>query len=86
MAESASCGLKLLPHDQYSPDLASSDFVLFPKLKSELRGRHSRIDDDVIHAVEAYLQTQDASYFQEAIGIFECRGTKFLEDSGNYAK
>jgi transposase len=52
VAEAANCGFQLLPYPPYSPDLAPSDFVLFPKLKSELRGHHFRTDDEVIHAVE----------------------------------
>jgi hypothetical protein len=45
-------------------------FFLFLKLKSELHGHHSR-SDNIIHAVEVYLQAQDASFFQERIGILE---------------
>jgi len=29
-----------LPHPPYSPDLASCDFFLFPKLKTQLKGNH----------------------------------------------
>src|SRR5258705_9720168 len=32
--------IEVLPHPPYSPDLAPSDFWLFPKMKDELRGRH----------------------------------------------
>ena len=32
-------GYSLVVHPPYSPDLAPSDFFLFPKLKSEFRGR-----------------------------------------------
>jgi hypothetical protein len=45
--------------------LAPPDFFLFPKLKAELLGHHFRSDEDVIHAVEAYMQEQDASLLQE---------------------
>jgi transposase len=30
---------KILPHPPYSPDLAPSDFHLFPKMKKHLRGQ-----------------------------------------------
>ena len=33
------CGFEILPHPPYSPDMAPSDFYLFPKLKSHLRVR-----------------------------------------------
>jgi len=32
----AECGYELLPHPPYSPDLAPSDFCLFPLLKEHL--------------------------------------------------
>lgn len=86
VAEAANCGFELLPHPPYSPDLAPSDFFLFPKLKSELRGHHFRTDDEVIHAVEEYLQAQDASFFQEGIGMLERRWTKCIEVRGEYVE
>jgi len=30
----------VVPHPPYSPDLAPSDFWLFPKLKEMLKGQH----------------------------------------------
>jgi hypothetical protein len=35
-----------LEHPLYSPDLAPSDFFLFPKIKEILKGRHF---DDIYH-------------------------------------
>ena len=35
-------GYELIPHPAYSPDLAPSDFFLFPNLKKNIRGRHFR--------------------------------------------
>ena len=37
MAEIHNCGFELLPHPPYSPDLAPSDFHLFPNLKKTSR-------------------------------------------------
>jgi len=33
-------GFQFLDHPPYSPDLATSDYHLFPGLKKQLRGRH----------------------------------------------
>ena len=33
-------GYELIPHPAYSPDLAPSDYFLFPNLKKDIRGRH----------------------------------------------
>ena len=38
MTAATEFGLEILPHTQYSPDMASSDFYLFPKLQCHLRG------------------------------------------------
>jgi hypothetical protein len=39
MSQLRECKFKILDHPPYSPDLAPSDFYLFPKLKKELRGK-----------------------------------------------
>ena len=62
VAEAANCGLKLQPQLPYSPDLAQSDFSLFPKLKSHMHGHHFGNNEEVIHAVE-FLEDQDATTF-----------------------
>ena len=41
-----SCGFRILPHPAYSPDLAPSDFYLFPNLKTELRGKKFQADEE----------------------------------------
>jgi len=38
--------INVLEHSAYSTDLAPSDFVLFPKIKGILKGRHF---DDIDH-------------------------------------
>ena len=39
MAAVTKCSFEVLPHPLYSPDLALSDFCLFPYLKTNLCGR-----------------------------------------------
>ena len=38
MTAATECGFEILPHPPYSPDIAPSDFYMFPKMKSYLRG------------------------------------------------
>ena len=38
MTAATECGFEMLPYHQYSPDMAPSDFYMFPKLKSHLHG------------------------------------------------
>lgn len=49
---------EILPHPPYSPDLAPCDFALFPKLKSELKGK--RFQD--FHELQQEAQTLMYSY------------------------
>ena len=49
-------GYKLIPpHSAYSPDLASSEFFLFPNLKKDIRGCHFLSDEEVMTAVEEWV-------------------------------
>jgi len=40
-------GWDLVKHAPYSPDVAPSDFHLFPKLKQSLGGQHFKTEEDV---------------------------------------
>jgi len=56
----AECGYKLLPHPPYSPDLAPSDFYLFPLLKEHLCGRQYASDNDIIQSVEDFQEMNNS--------------------------
>lgn len=80
------CGFELLPHPPYSPDLAPSDFYLFPKLKEHLRGRQYTCDNDVIEAVEAFLADQGTTFYQTGIELLQKRWTKCIDVQGDYVE
>jgi len=46
---------ELLEHPPYSPDLAPSDFRLFPKFKLFLAGQRFSSNQEAIAAVEGYF-------------------------------
>jgi hypothetical protein len=46
----------VLEHPPYSPDLAPSDFFLFPKIKEILKGRHFDDTDDITSNMTAALK------------------------------
>ena len=50
-------GFEILHNQLYSPDMAPSDFHLFPKLKSHLRGTQYGSKKGVIEVVNEYLGT-----------------------------
>ena len=50
-------------HPPYSPDLALSDYHLFPGLKKQLKGRHFSSDAEVIAAAETWLDRHPSVFF-----------------------
>ena len=66
MTDVTECGFEVLPHPPYSPDMAPSDFYLFPKLKSNLRGTQFRRNEGVIAAVNEYLEDQENDLYLQA--------------------
>jgi len=56
-------GFQLLDHPPYSPDLALSDYHLFPRLKKQLKGRHFSSDAEVIAAAETWLDGPSDFFF-----------------------
>ena len=52
-----------LAHPPSSPDLALSDYHLFPGLKKQLKGRHFSSDTEVIATAETWLDRQPSEFF-----------------------
>ena len=61
------CGFLILPHPPYFPDMAPSDFYLFPKLKSHLHGTQYGRNEGAIEAVDDYLGGQEKTFYFERI-------------------
>ena len=57
-------GYELITHPACSPDLAPSDYFLFPNLKKDIRGRHFRSNEEVVAAVEEWVRDKDPGFFQ----------------------
>ena len=56
-------GFQFLDHPTYSPDLALSDYYLFPGLKKQLKGCHFLSDAEVIAVAETWLDGQLSEFF-----------------------
>ena len=63
MAAATECSFRVFPHPLYSPDLAPSDFYLFPKPETNLRGRNFGSNEDAIDTINEYLRNQDKDLF-----------------------
>ena len=85
MAAIQETGFELLDHPPYSPDLAPSDFYLFP-LKEQLRGLKFQDNSEVITAVEAFWESQDKVFFSKGILGLEKRWTKCIDLLGDYVE
>ena len=68
-----------LDHPPYSPDLAPSDYHLFPGLKKQLKGRHFSSDVEVIAAAETWLDGQPSEFFLSGLQKLEQRARKCIE-------
>lgn len=79
-------GFELMEHPPYSPDLAPSDFYLFPRLKEHLRGQKFEDDDAVVASVHDFLRDQEEDFFRKGILGLEKRYTKCINLKGDYVE
>ena len=76
-------GFQCFDHPPYSPDLAPSDYDLFPGLKKQLKGRHFSSDAEVIAAAETWLDGQPSDFFLSGLQKLEQRTKKLLSFVGS---
>ena len=90
-------GYELIPHPAYSPDLAPSnfflfpdfapsDFFLFPNLKKDIHGLNFRSDEEVVTAVEEWINGKDPDFFRSGLMALELCWSKCITLEGNYIK
>ena len=77
-------GYELIPHPAYSPDLAPSDYFLFPNLKKDISGRHFRSNEEVVAAVEEWVRDRDPDFFSSGLMALEHRWSKCIILEDNY--
>ena len=56
-------GYELIPHPACSPNLAPSDYFLFPNMRKDIRERHFRSNEEVVAAVEERVRDKDPGFF-----------------------
>ena len=74
----------VLLHPPYSPDLAPSDFHLFPKLKEHLKGQHFSYDEEVKSAVRKWFQKQNTKFFKDGFQKLVQHWQKCSEVHGDF--
>ena len=75
---------ELIPHPAYSLDLAPKDFFLFPNLKKDICGRHFWSDEEVVMAVEEWVNGKNPDFFSCGLMALEHRWSKCITLEGNY--
>ena len=75
-----------LDHPPYSPDLAPSDYYLFPGLKKQFKGRHFSSDAEVIAAAETWLDGKPSEFFLSGLHKLQQRAKKCFEICGEYVE
>ena len=76
-------GYLFIPHPANSRDLASSDFFLFPNLRKDIRECHFRSDEEVVTAVEEWVNGKNPDFCSRLMAL-EDRWSKCITLEGNY--
>lgn len=79
-------GFTVIDHPPYSPDLAPSDFHLFPKLKEHLRGVHFTTDEAVQAEVRLWFRQQGPNFYSDGIHKLVSRWEKCVRRQGDYVE
>ena len=77
---------ELLPNSPYSPDLAPSDFFLFPRLKEPLEKVRFNTTDEAKYAARTWLQNEPVDFFQKWRNGMEDRLEKCIDRNGSYVE
>jgi len=76
--------ITMLEHPAYSPDLASSDFFLFSKIKEILKGRHFDDIDDIRSNTISALKVIPQNQFQNCFEVWTRRWHRCIASQGEY--
>jgi histone-lysine N-methyltransferase SETMAR len=79
-------GWEVFDYPVYSPDLAPSDFHLFPKLKAFLGIRRFKSDGEVKDAVKEWLNGLAVDVYDEGIQKLVTRHDKCLNVGDDYVE
>jgi histone-lysine N-methyltransferase SETMAR len=77
-------GFEKIEHPPYSPDLAPSDYYLFPNLKKELRGKKFWSEEKMMSAVNDHFAAKSSDYFLTGLQLLHSRSEKCIAVSGDY--
>ena len=70
----------------YSPDLAPSDFFLFPEMKKRLKGRRFEDRDEICAVTEEWLLAQPPHFYFEGLFKVKTRWQKCITLDGGWVE
>ena len=76
--------ITVLEHPVYSPNLAPSDFFLYPKIKEILKGRHFDGTDDIRSITTAALKAIPQNQFQNCFEGWTRRCHRCIDSQEEY--
>jgi len=76
--------MTVVPHPPYSPDLAPSDFFLFPKLKMKFKGRRFQKLEEIQSESQAVVNTLRENDFQVCFKNWQCPWDRCQASEGDY--
>lgn len=77
---------EIFGHPPYSPDLAPSDFHLFPQLKNHLGGKRFATEELLKEEVERWVSSLAADWYNSGLKKLLPRYQKCIERHGNYVE
>lgn len=77
---------ELISHPPYSPDLAPSDYALFPHMKSFFRGRRFSTRGELEEETNSILRAISPQWFRQSIRKLEERWQKCVALEGDYVE
>ena len=78
--------ITVLEHPAYSPDVAPSDFFLFPKIKKTLKARHFDDIDDIRSNTTAALKAIQQNHFQNCFEGWTRCWYRCIASQGEYSE
>ena len=79
-------GFEEMRHPAYSPDLAPSDYNLFPNVKKHLHWQRFSTDDELKYATEEWLKEQSELFYFTGIKKLRDRYKLCIEKGGDYVE
>jgi histone-lysine N-methyltransferase SETMAR len=79
-------GWDTVTHPPYSPNIAPSDYHLFPELKEHLDGTHFRTGEELKEEVLSYLRGAAGEFYDSGIKKMVHRKQKCIDLIGDYVE